>query len=490
MENIFDKFDALLNEETKPNGLKSVEAANKTNKKSNEKIYKETIKQVDASIKNNIKSDSKPVKFDKETDSEYKEYLENVANLSGLESIEYQHEPSEKFKEYAKDSIVGSSKTGNRNQEDTDDDFGTNLLKSIKKSLKKKNDANQDLSNIKYGKYPMYTPDRKVSKMKTAYNESNENVENKPLMNNKTKVFKFPSKIENLSECVNKIKTNHFNNGEVFKMTDGDNTYRMKWDSVMTEGYVVLEHESKSYIVEQTEKIHKLFNYKSSSSKSLSVKTKSKQDEVFKNLYNKTKNVVENANKEGAIVTEQINKFLKEDVKETKFDKFLNEGSKGFNKFELNLMESYKNSDETAKLKLESAFPELFVEQYSKTIKKQEVKEKSQLEKVNEYISEAFNKIKEEKGSDYKPTSKEIEIMLENMKKSNNIISESLNFTDANKKLFERKYYEDYKTYVGNGYMKAPTQEQLNRFWSDAKKDGYRGRIVVNENKEIIYKNG
>ncbi len=61
------------------------------------------------------------------------------------------------------------------------------------------------------------------------------------------------------------IPENYKNDNHTFLMTDGNETYKVRWegDNTLGEG-VILQYQNKERINEDTEKMKKLFGYKSS----------------------------------------------------------------------------------------------------------------------------------------------------------------------------------------------------------------------------------
>jgi hypothetical protein len=77
-------------------------------------------------------------------------------------------------------------------------------------------------------------------------------------------------------------------------MTDGNETYRIRWEGSLNEGQaIVLRGENKTLVNEDMAKIKRLFNYKSSDTLGL-VKGQARIDEnkEFTNVWSKTKTIV------------------------------------------------------------------------------------------------------------------------------------------------------------------------------------------------------
>ena len=61
------------------------------------------------------------------------------------------------------------------------------------------------------------------------------------------------------------IPENYKVNDNVFLMTDGNQTFKVRWDESLSEA-TVLNYKNKNFINENVEKMKKLFNYKYSDS--------------------------------------------------------------------------------------------------------------------------------------------------------------------------------------------------------------------------------
>lgn len=143
--------EKFVNEVTTP----AVTLNNKI-RKDNAKINK---KGVSSEAKDSLDY-NKSLKQDKETskmapnkfnyNTEEKTYHEEMEIMNGQEMIQYDNEPTEEFTKKAKEAIEGSSRMGNEggkkigNAEETwgasSDEFGKNLVKKIKSSVKKRNE--------------------------------------------------------------------------------------------------------------------------------------------------------------------------------------------------------------------------------------------------------------------------------------------------------------------------------------------------------------
>jgi hypothetical protein len=151
-KNIIKKHltERFLSEETTP-GI----SLNNKIRKDNAKINKKGVADIakgSLEYNENLKQDKDtskmaPNKINYAND-EQKTYHDEFEIMNGQEMIQYDNEPTDLFKERAIEAIEGSTRMGNQggigNAEATwgasSDDFGKNLVKNIKSSVKKRND--------------------------------------------------------------------------------------------------------------------------------------------------------------------------------------------------------------------------------------------------------------------------------------------------------------------------------------------------------------
>lgn len=124
------------------------------NKKESGKFNKEAIKDINKKVGNfekAVKSDPNskemgPNKYNYDTDFQ-KTYHDEMEIMNGQEMIQYDREPNEKFTERSLEAIEGSSRMGNnpewanvipKQMGFTGPEFGKNLVKKIKSSIKKR----------------------------------------------------------------------------------------------------------------------------------------------------------------------------------------------------------------------------------------------------------------------------------------------------------------------------------------------------------------
>jgi hypothetical protein len=143
-----------LSESTAP----AIKLANKL-KKDNDKINKDGVKAIAKDLKqyeeepkaDENQKEMAPNKYNYTEDNQ-KTYHDEMEIMNGQEMITYSIEPTERFTERAIEAIAGSSKMGNNPEwanvvakgQGGDPEFGKNLVKKIKSSIKKRKDAEKD----------------------------------------------------------------------------------------------------------------------------------------------------------------------------------------------------------------------------------------------------------------------------------------------------------------------------------------------------------
>ncbi len=285
-------------------------------------------------------------------DAKEKEYHDQMEILNGMEMVEYDRQPNKEFSDRAKEGIEGSTRMGNKggagmgNAEATwgasSDDFGKNLVKNIKASHKKREDAVKGLisfgddietvpkdyapmskfsalsegdeqasKNIESGK-PYGTEDEYEFNNKEVNKKADKKAEKKPEDNNdKTKIKESMKRLRfnkngdkpfnGVGNALKMIPESYKTEDKVFEMTDGNETYKIRWEGTLTEGRaVVLTAANKTMVNEDMQKMKHLMGYKSESTLGL-VKGEARitENAVFNDIYKKTKALLEGEEIEG-----------------------------------------------------------------------------------------------------------------------------------------------------------------------------------------------
>ena len=302
-KDIIKKHLIVLKEEAKTPGIdktkKIRDESGKTNKAANKDVAKE-MEDYDKPLKD----DSKPVK--NEYTSKEKEYHEQMEIMNGQEMAEYGNEPSEIFKKRAEEAIAGSKRMGNANVDDngtplgnvvtadqagfTGEKFGENLVKTIKASKKKRDDA----ETVRGPKTTVSGADIKDSSMSNKGSKSIALPENKINKKNKMKRLVFKNEFKGIENALKVIPESYKVNGKEFHMTDGNEKYEIKWEGSLTEGRaVILKASDKNLMTEDMAKMKHLMGYSSKETLG-TVKGSARLDENarFNDILGKTKNLM------------------------------------------------------------------------------------------------------------------------------------------------------------------------------------------------------
>lgn len=264
------KTKITIREEKEPNGLKVASTARKESGTFN----------TDA-LKNFDKKMSNYYEFDKDEEfiepkvnrSDYEEAYEIEALGAGkMSGLKYDNEDTEVFKSFMK-RIDDLNDTSEYDKDfGTHDGFGEGEKEDDTYELLKTN--SEKYKKHKYDKPDEYqeTPRVRVT------NESKDN---------KMKRLNFKNEFKTENDVLELIPEHYKSDGHVFLMTDGNQTYKVRWDDSLKEG-TVLSYKNKSMINEDTNKMKKLFNYKYSDSMG-KTNNYSEETNTFKNLFESTK---------------------------------------------------------------------------------------------------------------------------------------------------------------------------------------------------------
>lgn len=264
------KTKITIREEKEPNGLKVASTARKESGTFN----------TDA-LKNFDKKMSNYYEFDKDEEfiepkvnrSDYEEAYEIEALGAGkMSGLKYDNEDTEVFKSFMKriDDLNDTS--------EYDKDFGTHDGFG---EGEKEDDTYEVLktNSEKYKKHKYDKPDeyQETPRVRVT-NESKDN---------KMKRLNFKNEFKTENDVLELIPEHYKSDGHVFLMTDGNQTYKVRWDEELNEG-TVLSYKNKSMINEDTDKMKKLFTYKYSDSMG-KTNNYSEETNTFKNLFESTK---------------------------------------------------------------------------------------------------------------------------------------------------------------------------------------------------------
>lgn len=265
------KTKITIREEKEPVGLKTAMKARKESGTFNTDELKDFEKKM-----------SKYYEFDKEEEfiepkvnrSDYEEAYEIEALGAGkMSGLKYDNEDTEVFNSFMK-RIDDLNDTSEYDKEfGTKDGFGAGEKEDDTYELLKTNSE-------KYKKHKYDMPDEYQDTPRVR-------VTTKESKNDKMKRLNFKNEFENEFEMKKLIPEHYKNDGQVFLMDDGVQTFKVRWDEKLNEG-TVLSYKNKTMISEDTKKMKKLFNYKYSDSMGKTNDYK-KETDTFKNLFESTK---------------------------------------------------------------------------------------------------------------------------------------------------------------------------------------------------------
>lgn len=259
----------IIREDKEPAGLKTAMTARKESGSFNTDALKDFDKKM-----------SNYYDFDKEEDfvepkvnrSDYEEAYEIEAYGPGMSGLKYDNEDTEVFKSFMKriDDLNDTS--------EYDKDFGTH--DGFGEGDKEDNTYDLLKSNSeKYMKHKYEMPDE--------YQETPRVRVTKESKDDKMKRLNFKNEFKTENQMLDLIPEHYKYDGHVFLMTDGNQTYKVRWDESLKEG-TVLSYKNKSMINEDTDKMKKLFNYKYSDSMG-KTNDYNKETDTFNNLFESTK---------------------------------------------------------------------------------------------------------------------------------------------------------------------------------------------------------
>ena len=243
-------------------------------------------------------------KFNYNSDSE-KEYHQQMEIMNGQEMIEYDRNPDKMFKERAIEAIEGSSRMGNspdyanvvpEQQGFTGPTFGKKLVQAIKASTKKRQDAvkgiisfGDDIETVPHNYAPM------ASFSALSENEDKNKTNNKQKIKEGMKRLKFKQEFKGVGNALKLIPESYKVDNKVFEMTDGNESYRMRWEGNLNEGKaIVLLASDKTMVNEDMQKMKHLMGYKSQDTLG-TVKGKARIDEnvIFSDIWKKSQVLIE-----------------------------------------------------------------------------------------------------------------------------------------------------------------------------------------------------
>jgi hypothetical protein len=302
----------FISEETTP-GISQTKAVNAKSKKINNDGVKDIEKKVgefEKAVKKDANSKQIPQNKFNYADDFQKDYHDQMEILNGQEMIKYDTMPEKNFTDRALEAIEGSARMGNQggigNAEATwgasSDDFGKNLVKRIKNSAKLRGEETPavDLRGKDIQELPTEMKGDNGSKP-TAYTKGvipgkklkeNTNNDNNPKqIKESMKRLIFKNEFKGLGNALKLIPEGYKVDNKTFEMTDGNETYTIRWEGNLSEGKaVVLTAADKKLVNEDITRMKQLFGYKSQDTLGL-VKGNARinENKAFGDIWSKTK---------------------------------------------------------------------------------------------------------------------------------------------------------------------------------------------------------
>jgi hypothetical protein len=275
---------------------KAAQDKSKTINKDGVKAIDKDVKDYDKALKQTDKGKNTMAtnKFNY-VDDQQKTYHDEMEILNGQEMIQYDLQPSKEFSKKAEEGMTGSARMGNEggvgNAEETwnasSDDFGKNLVKRVKASSEKRN--KQTRTSKMFGNDWEVTEEE--SHKPYALDENNNN---KTQIKESMKRLKFKKEFNGVGNALKLIPESYRVDNKEFEMTDGNETYRIRWEGNLKEGNaVVLTASDKKMVNEDMARMKALFSYKSQDTLGL-VKGNARinENKVFGDIWNKSKRLL------------------------------------------------------------------------------------------------------------------------------------------------------------------------------------------------------
>lgn len=290
-----------------------------------------------------------PNKYDYNGNTE-KDYHDQMEIMNGQEMIQYDRKPTSRFAERAIEAIEGSSNMGNnpewanvypKQQGFTGPEFGKNLVKKVKASEKKRSQQTptskmfgddwevvEDKSHKSYafesvedktkcpvcdkskseckctdkekGAHAMkgldadYEKDSRATKYGTNPELDENKNKNKTQIKESMKRLRFKNEFNGVGNALKLIPESYKVDEKVFEMTDGNESYRIRWEGSINEGKAVVLMASDSKLVnEDMQKMKRLMGYKSQETiGTLKGQERINENTKFNDIWNKTKQLM------------------------------------------------------------------------------------------------------------------------------------------------------------------------------------------------------
>lgn len=311
--------DLFISEDVTP-GITMNNSIRKQNNTINKKGLSDTTKNLTKYEKGLGKEeaggDKMPVNKFNYTNEDEVEYHNEIEIRNGMEMLEYDREPSEGFKKRNKEAVEGSTRMGNKggkevgNAQETfgasSDDFGKNYNKISKSSFDKRLNSKKGIYSFGDDVENIATTNKGNKTIVKHSMFENKDNNNKLTENNKMKRLNFKKEFNGLGNALKLIPESYKTNNKIFEMTDGNESYRIRWEGSNNGKPVVLVASDKNLVNEDIIRMKQLFGYKSQDTLGL-VKGNERinENKVFGTILDKTKKLLsEGSDMEGVKATE------------------------------------------------------------------------------------------------------------------------------------------------------------------------------------------
>tara|TARA_R100000697_G_scaffold123513_1_gene156542 strand:- start:3078 stop:3923 length:846 start_codon:yes stop_codon:yes gene_type:complete len=275
MENKFlTKNTKITIKEESPNGLKTYEKIHKEDATINNDALKAIGKKLEDYYGDELKELDPILKVDRGQNSTGDVDVYDVEALgTGMQALKYDDEGSETFKTFMK------RMEDLNNTSEYDKEFGT---KDGFGATDEKDDTYEKLQKAsdEYKKNKYDGPNAEIETRRVRVTNESKEI--------KMKRLNFKNEFTSVEEVKELIPENYKVDGHTFLMTDGDQTYKMRWDESLNEA-TVLNFKSSSLINENVRKMKQLYDFEYGD---VNKKTNNYTEETktFKNLMESVKN--------------------------------------------------------------------------------------------------------------------------------------------------------------------------------------------------------
>jgi len=236
----------ILKEEQTPNGLRTYEKIHKEDATINNDALKEIGKKLEDYYGDELKELDPVLKVDREQETTGDVDVYDVEALgTGMQALKYDNEGSEVFKTLTKRMEELN------NTEEYDKEFGT---KDGFGETDEKDDTYEKLQKAsdeyKKNKYEGPNPEVATDRLRVTSESKT----------NKMKRLNFKNEFTSIEEVKELIPENYKIDENIFLMSDGNQTYKLRWDDTIKEA-TVLNYKNKTAINESVKKMKDLYDF-------------------------------------------------------------------------------------------------------------------------------------------------------------------------------------------------------------------------------------